>query len=184
MNNELTNLLPIERQRGLLHEYFLRLGVVIAVLITILTGVAALLLIPTYVFLLQSASAKMAHLASIESVLSSADEKVLSARLAVLSNDAAILIALGEARSPSALIRTLLSVPRPGVTLSSFVYTPALGEAPGTLTLFGVATTRDALRAYQLAVQGAPFTATADLPVSAYAKDTDITFSIAVTLKP
>ena len=184
MDNELTNLLPPERQRALSREYLLRLGTVAAALITILTFAAALLLLPTYMFLGQSAAAKGAHLANVENILSSSDEKTFSARLAVLSSDAAALLALGSIPSASTIVRTALAIQRPGITLSGFGYTPATAKVPGTLAITGTAATRDALRSYQLALSSAPFAAAANLPVSAYAKDADITFTITVTLTP
>lgn len=184
MDNELTNLLPPERQSALSREYLLRLSVVVAALITTLTFTAALLLIPTYIFLGQSASAKATRLASIESILSSSDEKTLSAQLATLSSDAAMLIELGNVPSVSAVLRAALAVSHPGIALSGLAYTPAEAKTPGTLAITGAATTRDALRTYQLAIQSAPFAAAANLPVSAYAKDTDIAFTITVTLNP
>lgn len=183
MNDTLINLLPPERQRALSRDYFMRIGVTIALLITLLIAAAGIFLVPTYLFLTQSATAKQAQLASIESILSSSNEAALSARLATLSNEAAQLIALGSATSASATIRTVLAVPRPGVTLSSFKYASGSGKAAGTLAISGIAATREALRAYQLALQGAAFT-TAALPVSAYAKDTNIAFTITMTLAP
>lgn len=182
MENELTNLLPPERQRLLAREYLIRLGVVTMVLVTILIFIAGLLLVPTFLFLTQSAGTKQARLTSIESVLSSADERTLSTHLAVLSNSAATLAVLGKSPSASSIVRVALAVSRPGVTLSGFTYTPAEGKSPGTLVISGTAATRDALRNYQLALQGAPFATAANLPVSAYANDTNILFSITVTL--
>ncbi|MFA6519367.1 MAG: hypothetical protein WCT41_00890 [Candidatus Paceibacterota bacterium] len=184
MDNELTNLLPPERQSALSREYLLRLGVVVAVMITALTFAAALLLVPTYIFLNQSASAKATRLASIESTLSSSEEKTLSEQLATLARDAAALVALGDIPSASGILRTALAVPHPGIALSGLAYTPAEAKVPGTLAITGIAATRDALRTYQLAVQSAPFAAEANLPVSAYAKDANITFTITVTLAP
>ncbi len=184
MNDILTNLLPPERERALSRSYSLRFGVVVALLLTALALIAALLALPTYVFLSKSAAAKEAHLANIESVLSPADEKALAAHLAALSSDAAILIALGRAPSASATIRAALSVPRPGISLSGFAYTPAALKNPGKLAVSGVAATRDALRNYQIALSSTPFAASADLPVSAYAKDADIAFTITMTLAP
>lgn len=184
MHNELTNLLPPERRRTFRREYFLRLGVVAALLASALIIVAALLLLPAYVFLEKSFQTKEAHLASIESTLSSVSEKTLSDRLAALSADAAILTAIANAPSVSAIIRAVLATARPGVTLTYFSYTPAVSGSHGTLSISGTATTRDALRSYQLALQNAPFALAANLPVSAYARDTDITFTITVTLAP
>ncbi|MBI4088592.1 hypothetical protein HY415_00670 [Candidatus Kaiserbacteria bacterium] len=184
MHNELTNLLPLERQGAFLRNYFLRLSVIFALLVSALVFISAVLLLPTYVFLAKSAGTKEAHLTNIESALSSADEKELSARLTALTRDAAALNALADVPSASGIFRTVLAVPRPGITLSGFAYAPAGDKAPRVLTFSGVAATRDALRSYQLALQGAPFALSATLPVSAYAKDTDIAFAITVTLAP
>lgn len=184
MHNDLTNLLPLERQNALARDYFMRLGVVAVVCITILALVSMVLLVPTYVFLTGSARAKEAHLATIESTLSGANEVSLSARLATLNRNATTLSALAHLPSASAVIRSVLVLSRPGITLSGFVYTPAEGTKLGTLALSGTALTRDALRSYQLMLQGASFARSADLPVSAYAKDSDIMFTISVTLAP
>lgn len=184
MDNDRINLLPPERQRVVSREYLVRLGVVVSVLITALTAIAGLLLLPTFILLMQSTAAKEAQLANLKTVLSSADEKVLSAHLSALSRDAATLVALGGNPFASEVMRTTLAVSRPGVTLSSFVYTPVAAKLPGKLAISGVAATRDALRTYQLALQGTSFVTTADLPVSAYAKDSNIDFTITMTLAP
>ncbi|HUY05546.1 MAG TPA: hypothetical protein VMV62_02425 [Candidatus Paceibacterota bacterium] len=184
MPDGLTNLLPSERRIRVAREYQYRLGVVIASLVALLTLAAAVLLLPTYVFLTGSAAAKSIRLASIRTSLSSADQAALAARLAALSSDAAALTALSSAPSASGVVRAVLAVSRPGITLSGFTYAPASGGKAGTLALTGTAATRDALRSYQLTLQSAPFARAADLPVSAYAKDTDITFTVILTLAP
>jgi len=184
MNNELTNLLPPERQRALARNYYLRLGVVGVVLVNILVLASAVMLIPTYVFLMKSAAAKETRLAIVESALSSANEKEISARLTALTANATILTTLSTTPSVSVVVRSILGVARPGVTLSNFVYTPGAKKKSGTLTISGIAATRDALRNYQLALQSTPSILSATLPVSAYAKDTNIDFSIALTISP
>lgn len=184
MYKELTNLLPPGRKKEFLRKYVLRVGVVSIVLVTALVFIAAVLLLPTYVFLTKSIGTKEAHLASIESALSSSDEVALSVRLAALATDARILIDLAGTPSPSRIIRTVLSIQHTNIFLSGFIYTPTANKVPGTLAISGMAKTRDALRTYQLALQKAPFALSADLPVSAYAKDSDITFTISITLAP
>jgi len=184
MYNELTNLLPIENKRALSRGYRIRVGVVVVMLVTTLTLVAAVLLVPTYVLLNGNANAKKEHLAGITSTFTSAEEAALSARLAALASNAATLSALSKAPSISAIIREALSIGRPGITLSGFSYTPPSGKNERTLTISGSSETRDALRNYQFALQEAPFARSASLPVSAYAKDTDIAFVITVTLSP
>ncbi len=184
MHNELTNLLPSARRNILSRDYFLRFGVVVVVFVMILALAAILLLLPTYVFLSESARAKEAHLAAIDSTLSSVSGTSLPARLATLSRNVAALSALAHTPSVNAIVRSALGISRPGVSLSGFIYTSVNGPHAGTLAITGSALTRDALRGYQLALSSAPFAQSADLPVSAYAKDSDISFTITVTLAP
>jgi hypothetical protein len=90
------------------------------------------------------------------------------------------------------MVRSALAIAHPGITLSGFVYTAAttggtkqaktVRPTPATLAITGVAKTRDALRNYQLALEDAPFALRADLPVSAYAEETDAPFTITITL--
>lgn len=186
MNNELVNLLPPERKQELTRDYIFRVVVVVAALATVLTLSAAVLLIPTHVLLSGSMNAKKINLASIESTLSSVDEAAIEARLATLSNNTATLIALSNTSSVSTVIREVLAISRPGIALSGFTYSPPVSanKSPGTLAITGSSATRDALRSYQLALQEAPLILSAVLPVSAYAKDADISFTITITLAP
>ncbi|KKW41074.1 MAG: hypothetical protein UY91_C0027G0004 [Parcubacteria group bacterium GW2011_GWB1_55_9] len=182
MHNELTNLLPPERQRALSRGYLARFITVIVFMGIALILIAAALLLPSYVLLAKNEHTKKDYLANSKSAISSAEEKDLSTRLSVLSANTAALIALGKAPSASAAVRTMLALPRPGIALSDFSYTSAAGKKPGALVVSGTAKTRDALRSYQTTLQNAPFARSADLPVSAYAKDSDIAFTITITL--
>lgn len=183
MYNELTNLLPFERQRSLSRDYRLRLIVVITWLLTIITCVAAALLLPTYVLLSANSEAKEMRLANIKSTISAADEAAFATRLTRLSNNVAILTALANAPSASTIARTVLAVARPGITLSGLDYTSA-AKSLGTLTLSGTSATRAALRNYQLALESVPLVRSAVLPISAYAKEANITFAITLTFVP
>lgn len=182
MPSKLTNLLPISRRLRLVREYYFRLGTVALALSIALISVAAVLLIPTYIFLVGTTQEKEDRLAHIKKTLSSADEVALSARLAALSNDAAVLLALSKKRTASEQVRAALNVPRLGVTLSSFTYAPTTNS--NTLLISGTAATRDVLRGYQLALQGMSSATSATLPVSVYAKDMNIPFTITVALVP
>ncbi len=184
MYNNVTNLLPLERRRMLSRDFTIRIGVVILVFVTGLTIIAAILLIPTYLFLDTSTSVKEARLANMDSTLSSGDEAALLARLSALSSNTAKLTALADAPSASATISEILAISHPGVSLSGFVYTPSVGNSPTTLIISGSATTRDSLRNYQVTLQGTSFISSATLPVSAYASDTNISFAITVTFAP
>jgi hypothetical protein len=182
MSSEFTNMLPQERLQALSRDYIIRLCVVIIASITVLTAVSTALLLPTYVFLRGSVDAKEKHLASFETSFSSADEAMLSARLTSLSENADILSKLGDMRSVSVIVRGALAVPHPKISVSGIAYTPAEGKNKSILAVFGTADSREALRNYQIALQESSFASSAVLPVSSYAKDTDISFTITVTL--
>ncbi len=184
LRNELTNLLPVARKNKIVRDYHLRVGVVLVALFTVLVLAAGILLVPTYVYLTGDVLGKEARLTTMKETLASSDGLSLSSRLAALSNDAAILLSFSNKSSASSIVRSVLGVSRPGITLSGFTYTPAVGKTPSTLLLAGTATTRDTLRNYQLALQSAPFAQSVELPVSAYAKDANISFSLTITLTP
>jgi hypothetical protein len=184
MSDKLTNLLSPDRRRLITRDYVLRVCVVIAVLITILMLAASALLIPAYVFLNGSVNTKKTSLAHIETTLSSAEGEELSTRLATLAANAETLTTLSDSASLSTTIRDILSVSRPGVTLSGLSLTRSKDKSPGTAIVTGLSATRDALRNYQLALQGSQFALSASLPVSAYAKDSNIAFTITITLAP
>ena len=153
-------------------------------LVISLLVIATVLLVPTYVYLVSAAVSKNARLSSINASLSSGNQSDLAARLEALTADASTLATLARVPSSSSLIRTALGVSRSGVVLSGLSYTPPAGGKPGTLSITGIATTRNDLRAYQLALGATPGFTSADLPVSSYAKDRQIPFVITVTLKP
>lgn len=184
MAHATTNLLPENRQKALHRAYFFRLGVVAVLLASFLVIAAGALLLPTYVYLSTSTKTKEASLAALTATLSSGDDASLSARLAALSKDAATLEALGKAPSVTAAIASVLDVPHAGVALTSFIYAPPTAAKGATVAVSGTAKTRDALRSYQLALQSAPFVRSVDLPVSAYAKDIDASFTVTLTLAP
>lgn len=184
MNDGLTDLLPYERQSALARDYYLRLATIVMIFAGALVIIATLLLVPTYVYLAMTTRVKEVQLANIQSSLSLSDEKELSARLASLTEQTNFLLALEKASSASATTREALAISRPGIALSGLSYTPAADTKSATLVISGTAATRDSLRRYQLALEEASFAEAADLPVSAYAKDSNINFAITVTLSP
>lgn len=184
MHNELINLLPQERQRALYREYVMRICVIIAIFTATLTLSAGVLLIPTYVFLNGNEKIKKMNLAQIESTLSSTNEAALLERIANLSANADTIIALSNSASVSSIFREMLSVSRPGISISGISFVPPTGKNPRTITISGLSATRDSLRNYQLALQETPLVLSATLPVSAYAKDNNIAFVITIILTP
>jgi hypothetical protein len=183
MKSTSINLLPPERRTLHTRDYYYHLGVIVLAVVSTVTVVAAIQLFPAYIFLAKDVQLKESQLMAL-GVNASTTEQGVGDRLEALSTKTTVAATTKNAPVVSAMFRALLDVARPGVSVSGINYTQGASPKPSTLLVMGVATTRDALHKYQLALQGAPFATAASLPVSAYAKDSSIPFSITVSLTP
>lgn len=184
MLSGLTNLVPSRRQNKWTRDYFFRIATVAVFLMTLLVVTAGVLLFPTYIYLVSAEKTKLARLEKADNSLSSPEETDLASRLQTLSHDAQALVLLKDINAISRTINSLLSVSRPGITISGVAFNPATEEKGNTVSVIGTALTRESLRSYQIALDGASFSSSANLPVSAYAKESNIPFTIVVTLSP
>lgn len=178
---ELTNLLPRSQVRAFRRQYFLRLCTLACLLLTGVIIVHGLLLIPSYLFAQNEVSRETSQLDTLNANLHTTEEAQVQKRLSNLSANVKYLDTLATSTTASAALRATLAVPRTGITLTGFTFVPSVGTRPGTMALSGMAATRDTLRAYALALGALPFVTNADLPISAYAKDNDIPFTITLT---
>ncbi len=181
MYRELTNLLPTERSRAFRHEYFLRLITVALVLLAFVVVAAGVMLIPSYLAFTDELRVQQEELARVSLALESTEEKQVGARLLQLEADSAHLARLATMPSVSNTVRAVLMVPRPGIRLDQFAYSPGKDAGTQNLMISGTADTRDALRQYNLALTALPFVERSDLPISAYAQETDLMFTITLT---
>lgn len=181
MLSELTNLLPGSRIRAFRRGYFLRVGALACMLLTGVVILHGLFLLPSYLYAHNEEKQESLQLAGLNASLQTSEEKQVQTRLTQLSANVAYLNTLATTTTASAALRAVLMVPRTGITLAGFTFMPPTGKQPGTMQLTGTAATRDALRAYALALGALPFVSNADLPISAYAQDNNIPFSIALT---
>lgn len=182
MHPDHINLLPHERRRQIRVEYFYHLATVAFLMLTVLVIIHAALLLPTYQFLEKQVGIRTDSLAQLNQTLASSDEQSLAMRLTAVENKVDILVALSTSTPQIGVLRQVLAEPHPNVSLSGIILAPRRGKTPETVALSGVAATRDDLRAYYLELSTAPFIATANLPVSAYAAESNIAFTITLTL--
>jgi Tfp pilus assembly protein PilN len=184
MFTELTNLVPRSKIRKNRREYFVRIAIVSIVVLAVLVGMQFLLLIPSYIYERQMVDAENAQLSKLSATLLNSEGQNVQTRLSALHAKATYLGSLAKVQTASTALRAVLALPRTGITLSGLTFSPPKAGAPGTMQLSGTATTRETLRAYDAALAGLPFVKNADLPISAYAKASDISFAIALTLNP
>ena len=181
MHYELTNLLPFDRRRAIRREYFVRLATVFTCgLIAVVIGSGALL-VPSYLYLNQEIHLREARLADLDSRLASSQGQQANLRLNTLSENSTYLSRLATTSSATPALRAVIELPHSGITLSGFSYTPVQRGTDGRMILTGTASTRETLRAYVQALGQLPFVSNADLPISAYAKESAIPFTITLT---
>ena len=177
MSANLTNFLPPERIRALRGDYRLRVATLSALLLAALVLVHGILLIPAYLYLSDKAEADRARLAELSGGNGEGTASA-AARTSALEQDSARLLAIASSTPASDLVAAIMTVPHPGITLVGMSYDA--GASP-RLILTGTASTRDTLRAYDLALAALPYVANAELPLSAYAKESQIPFTITLT---
>ncbi|MBU6323482.1 MAG: hypothetical protein KGI41_02055 [Patescibacteria group bacterium] len=181
MFSELMNLVPRDAKDAFRRDYFTRLGTLAGFVLALAVVIHGVLLSPAYIFLETQIAGRQTELARISASLNTAEEKQVDARLSMLEQDTAYLAQLGSSPKASVALAGILGISRPGIRLTGFTYGKPDASGNGQMTVTGISDTRETLRAFVLALQAAPFIATADLPVSAYAQDKNIQFSIAIT---
>lgn len=179
MATDRTNLLPQGRQRALGRDYLFRLLTVATLALTALVIAHGLLLFPTYLYLEQEVETREAKLEALNAASALAAEGEVGTRIDTLTKAATQLSSLANRPTGSGAVRAILSVPRPGITLSSFAFAPAPGES--RMIISGTASSREALRTYRETLDALSYVTKADLPISAYAKESDIAFTITLS---
>lgn len=179
MNRHRINLLPTQRMVAHERATRIRFGVVVCVGVAILALTGSLLLVPARFMLQQTIAEKEAELALLQTASTTSDRTMVGERLDQLLKNVTAVKALSRSGSASAALRNLLEIPREGIVLTGLTYTPS---QPSTLIVTGVAATRDTLHDYQTALQRASFVRASQLPVSSYAKNVQVPFTITLTL--
>jgi hypothetical protein len=182
MDSELTNLIPPSQARAFRQAYFLRLTTVAVSGLVFIVLVQCALLVPAYLIEHQRVVANTAQLASISAQNATAEEQQVTGDLSTVKAEADYLLAGDKAAVASTLVQAILGVSHPGITLSSFVFTPSTTAGTQTsLNITGIADTREDLRSYDAALSALPYVSNAELPISVYAKEDAIPFTITLT---
>lgn len=179
MNEELTNLLPDDRKKALRRLYAIRLSSIVVYLLSFLILSTVALRIPVYLYQFQKMNLQKQELALVTSRLNDTQGKEVSVRFKALNDNIAYLSRLATTTSITTASAAILAIPHQGVIISGFSYIPQTKSTGERMTLTGRAATRESLRQYVSALSSQ--SRNADLPISSYAKETDIPFSITVT---
>lgn len=177
MMHSRTNLLPPDRARSLRRLYFLRLSVASVLVLASVAVMHGIFLLPTYLHVQGTVLERSAALAALAHA--SSEGEGVSARVAALTDESVHLARLRESPKASATIKGVAAMPRPGISLYGFSF--SAGTEGPVMTVAGNAQTREALRMYVDSLASAPYIDSAELPISAYAKERDIEFTVSLS---
>ncbi len=180
MKSALVNLLPPEREKQETRGYYLRLTSTVLVFAAFLLLCASVLQGPLLLFQWERMRALNAESNALSGQLSSTSGGEFSNRIKRLEGNISYLSRLATSTSVTENVASLTGLPHTGVQLSGLSYVPGTKNS-GNMTISGMASTRTALQRYVDVLGTVPFVKNADLPISAYAKDSDIPFTITVT---
>lgn len=175
------NLLPEARKKELSRMYYTRLAIVTVLLFSAVIVIHAALTVPTTLHYFQEAKAQTGLLAGLGEQLAGSGEKEVSSRVKVLNDTGVQLVHTATTGTASGAVRAVMSIPHPGVRITAFSFTSGATDSTKQMKLVGKAASREALRSYAEALGSVPYISTVDLPISAYAKETDIDFAILLT---
>ncbi len=175
------NLLPESRKKELSRLYYTRLAVVGTLLFSGVFAIHAALTVPTTLHFLQEIKDQTILLAGLGEQLAGSGEKEVSARVKTLNDTGAQLVHTATIGTASGAVRAIINVPHPGVRITGLSFTAGTTDDKKQMKVVGTAASRESLRSYAAALGAVPYISTADLPISAYAKETDIDFAILLT---
>ena len=176
------NLLPKSEKNTIRREYRMRLAIVVLWLSFATFLIASFLLLPSFVL----SSAKEKAAVHRFATLSAEVERASGAKLRDLLADIQSRLRFFSRKAPAArwheLLTQLVSLKTNTVSLTAISFT---GGESGTrlVTIAGTARDRTGLRAFAKSLERVSSFEKIDVPISNYAKDTDIEFSIHITGK-
>jgi hypothetical protein len=173
------NVLPQEVKKTLKKEYKLRLLTVLFFGLTAVALIAFVSFIPSYIAVSIKESQAKTAAETLNQLGGAQNSGTTGADVFLTGEEIKLLQANAVSHVPSDLLSKLLEGKPTGVSIDNIVYEFSNGK--GKLTVSGSAGTRDDLLLFRDQIQKtAPFEKV-NLPVAILAKDTNVSFSIAIS---
>jgi len=175
------NLLPEMRKDSLRRAYLMRFFVVSVLVLFGVLIIQVVGMVPSYVYVEQQQRMYEAELAGLGEKLAGFEEKGIQERVSTLEARAVALQEIANASTASSVFRAVVAVPHAGIKIERLSFTRGRGDVTPSLVIAGVAASRSTLSSYANALSLLPYVTHADLPISAFAKEIDIPFSLTLT---
>lgn len=175
------NLLPEMRKGALTRMYRLRLAVVGVLMLSGVLLVHAVGMFPSFLYIEQLQRVYEADLSGIGEKLAGLEEKAIRLRVTTLESRAQELQKTAQEGTASNVLRAVTVLPHPGIHIDQLSFTRGKEGQTPSMTVAGIAVSRESLHAYSSTLSLLPYVEKADLPISTFAKEADIPFSITLT---
>lgn len=177
------NLIPFEQKKRLEKEYKNRKFIMWSTHVVVVLAVSIILLVPSYFLSRTKAGEVKNELDHVRRVLDTElQPSEVTQELIEASRNAQDLKPLVQKNSIYSLIKIFESKPA-NIRIKNIVFDNERDPEPATITLTGIATDRESLRSFGRLMEARTEFSTVDLPVSNFAKEKDIEFSMLVTIK-
>lgn len=177
--NLMFTFLPYEERQAVAKEYKKRL-LLIYVAIVMFAGVAWIAsLVPSYVLVTVRRDETLAQKASPAAVSSADASALVEKEIALAKEKLSVLRPIISQQPMSFVLAKLFSRISQGISLSSISVGRA--GANGTISISGIATTRDTLVSFSKTLEGEAFFKKVELPVSNFTRGKDVPFTMSLT---
>lgn len=172
--------LPYEARQAVIKEYKKRLFLIYVAIVTFACVAWIASLVPSYV-LVTVRRDEMISQKNVSTTVKDADrlasiEKEIDLAKAKLS----VLTPVISKQSISFVLNKLFSRLSPGISLTAI--SVGRGDSQGTMSISGVARTREALVSFSKMLEGEVFFKKVELPVSNFTKGRDVPFTMSLTI--
>lgn len=175
------NLLPDSRKQTLARLYLMRLVVVCALLVSGVLCIHMLLAVPALAYTYQLVADRTIEAVVLGEKLSGTEVREVSGRIKTLNDTAVALSHSMSDGTATQAIGHITAVPHGGVRITGISFSKGATDTSSRMVLTGTAVSRESLRSYVSSLNSVPSVSSVDLPISAYAKESDIDFSITLT---
>lgn len=176
------NLLPFEEKKKLRKEYRRRIFVVFLLMIIVAEAIMAILLVPTIILVISQEKDFKAQLLEYGELSAEGEGGSFNALLKETTEKLNELSPAKNKALPSEAIIKIVKTKTIGIHLERFTYKAGKDFATGDFTIDGKAETRDALLLFRKALEAEKSFSAVRLPVSNFAQEKDIPFSVGVTV--
>jgi hypothetical protein len=171
------HLLPEKEKKILQREYISRLILIglIFVLASLLVG--SVFLFPSYLLSVRKLADANMNNQQVKSAIAAKTDSALTTFLATLKDNLNALVPISKTTNFSILAREITDKKESGIKINEF------SQSDQTLIINGVSSDRQSLLRFSHELQTIKDFSKVDLPISDFAKDKDINFSITLTVK-